>query len=159
TARRARRGAQVSRGKRAVLRHHLEHRGRARRARRQPRRRRAAVDGNPERGLLVERRRGAVARRADRRAWRVRVERGARPARAARSWCDRRSGAGASPMTWKPTLKQDVDLKSLPLSPTQGYVASRLDGVADVHALAQLTGLSDERVETVLRELVGLGAI
>jgi hypothetical protein len=62
-------------------------------------------------------------------------------------------------MTWKPTLRQDVDLKSLPLSPTQGYVASRVDGATDVHALAQLTGLSDERVETVLRELVALGAV
>jgi hypothetical protein len=45
------------------------------------------------------------------------------------------------------------------LSPTQGYVASRIDGTTDVHAIAQLTSLSDERVESLLHELVAMGAI
>src|SRR6185295_12936110 len=62
-------------------------------------------------------------------------------------------------MTWKPTLRAGVDLRALPLSPMQGFVASRLDGVTDVHGLSQITNLPDAQVESLLHELARLGAI
>jgi hypothetical protein len=62
-------------------------------------------------------------------------------------------------MAWKPTLRPGVDLRSLPLSPMQGFVASRIDGATDLHGLAQVTNLSDAQVEILLTELSALGAV
>jgi hypothetical protein len=62
-------------------------------------------------------------------------------------------------MAWKPTLRPGVDLRSLPLSPMQGFVASRIDGATDLHGLAQVTNLSDAQVEILLGELAELGAV
>jgi hypothetical protein len=60
---------------------------------------------------------------------------------------------------WKPSLSPGVDLRSLPLTPEEGFVASRLDGVTDLHALSIVTGLPPERVEAALEKLVSLGAV
>jgi hypothetical protein len=60
---------------------------------------------------------------------------------------------------WKPTVRAGLDVKSLPLSPAQGYLLSRLDGATDVSALAHSTGLSADRVDSMLRELVAMGAV
>jgi hypothetical protein len=62
-------------------------------------------------------------------------------------------------MAWKPMLRAGVDLRTMPLSPMQGYVASRLDGATDVHGLALLVNLPDAQVESLLHELAALGAI
>lgn len=62
-------------------------------------------------------------------------------------------------MAWKPLPRAGVDLKALPLSPTQGYVMSRLDGAADVDELAKVTGLPRERLESLLAQLVAMGAV
>jgi len=62
-------------------------------------------------------------------------------------------------MSWKPRPRADVDLRTLPLSPLQGYVVSRLDGVSDLAALAAVTGLPADRVEALLRDLVAAGAV
>src|SRR2546422_9905244 len=59
---------------------------------------------------------------------------------------------------WKPVLNSGVDLRGLPLTPEEGFVASRLDGVTDLHGLSIVTGLPPERVEAALERLVSLGA-
>ena len=60
---------------------------------------------------------------------------------------------------WKPLLNPGVDLRGLPLTPEEGFIASRLDGATDLHGLSVVTGLSPERVEAALERLVSLGAV
>ena len=62
-------------------------------------------------------------------------------------------------MSWKPTLTPGLDVRTLPLSVMQGFVLSRVDGATDVAALAQVTGLTRERVTELLTELVTAGAL
>jgi hypothetical protein len=61
--------------------------------------------------------------------------------------------------SWRPALNPGVDLLGLPLTPEEGFVASRLDGATDLHGLSIMTGLSQERVEAALHKLVSLGAV
>lgn len=68
-----------------------------------------------------------------------------------------RDQTGADP--WKPALNPGVDLLGLPLTPEEGFVASRLDGSTDLHGISVSTGLSPERVEAALEKLVSLGAV
>jgi hypothetical protein len=58
---------------------------------------------------------------------------------------------------WKPVLNPGVALLGLPLTPEEGFIASRLDGITDLHGLSVVTGLSPERVEAALEKLVSLG--
>jgi curved DNA-binding protein CbpA len=51
------------------------------------------------------------------------------------------------------------DLRSAPLSPTDGFVLSRVDGVLSETAIAALTGLPDEQVQGSLAKLESLGLI
>ena len=60
---------------------------------------------------------------------------------------------------WKPSLNPGVDLRGLPLTPEEGFVASRLDGMTDLHGLSVVTGLSPERIDAALERLVALGAV
>jgi hypothetical protein len=60
---------------------------------------------------------------------------------------------------WKPALVAGADLTALPLTPEEGFVASRLDGATDLHGLSVTTGLPPERVEAALEKLVSLGAV
>ena len=60
---------------------------------------------------------------------------------------------------WKPSLTPGVELRELPLTPEEGFVASRLDGATDLHGLSLVTGLSRDRVEAALEKLVSLGAV
>lgn len=60
---------------------------------------------------------------------------------------------------WKPSLNSGVELRDLPLTPEEGFVASRLDGNTDLHGLSVVTGLSPERVEAALEKLASLGAV
>ncbi len=62
-------------------------------------------------------------------------------------------------MSWKPTVTPGLDVRTLPLSVMQGFVLSRVDGATDVAALAQVTGLTRERVTELLGELVTAGAL
>jgi hypothetical protein len=64
-----------------------------------------------------------------------------------------------APPPWKPSLESAIDLRGLPLTPEEGFVASRLDGATDVHGLSLVTGLSPERIEAALEKLVSLGAV
>jgi hypothetical protein len=63
------------------------------------------------------------------------------------------------PEGWKPSLNPDVDLLGLPLTPEEGFIVSRLDGVTDLRGLSLVTGLPAERIEAVLTRLVALGAV
>ena len=63
------------------------------------------------------------------------------------------------PPAWKPVLAAGVDLLTLPLTPEEGFVASRLDGATDLHGLSVGTGLPRERVEAAVRKLAALGAV
>jgi hypothetical protein len=62
-------------------------------------------------------------------------------------------------MSWKPALDPAVDLKALPLTPEEGFVASRLDGRMDVREVTLATGLGTERVQAALAHLVALRAV
>jgi len=62
-------------------------------------------------------------------------------------------------MTWTPKPRPDVDPFALPLDVQQGHLLSRLDGITDVPTLAALTGMEAGRVETLLADLVRMGAI
>src|SRR2546430_9876474 len=57
-------------------------------------------------------------------------------------------------MPWKPVLNPGIDLRGLPLTPEEGFVASRLDGITDLHGLSVVTGLSPERIDAALERLV-----
>jgi hypothetical protein len=60
---------------------------------------------------------------------------------------------------WKPTLNLDADLLQCDLSTEDGFVLSRLDGSTLASQLPVLTGLPPERVQEILRKLVGVGAV
>ncbi|WP_243285943.1 hypothetical protein [Geothrix terrae] len=62
-------------------------------------------------------------------------------------------------MTWRPVPRAEVDARSLPLDPKQGYLLSRLDGTLDIPTLAALTGLGQDQLTGMLRDLVALGAV
>jgi hypothetical protein len=62
-------------------------------------------------------------------------------------------------VTWKPALNSGVNLMSLPLTPEEGYVASRLDGATDLHQLSIVTGLPPEKIEAALEKLASLEAV
>jgi hypothetical protein len=58
-----------------------------------------------------------------------------------------------------PRRRADVDVTALPLSPIDGFVLSRIDGVTDLAQLVQVTGLPAERVGEVLERLRRHGAL
>jgi hypothetical protein len=60
---------------------------------------------------------------------------------------------------WKPSLNPDVELRDLPLTPEEGFIASRLDGATDLRGLSALTGLSPERIDAALEKLGSFGAV
>ncbi|HJW72301.1 MAG TPA: hypothetical protein VJ486_05545 [Geothrix sp.] len=62
-------------------------------------------------------------------------------------------------MTWKPSPRVEVDPRSLPLDPGQGYLLSLVDGSLDVATLAALLNLENSQVRVLLEELVELGAV
>jgi hypothetical protein len=68
-------------------------------------------------------------------------------------------GEDAPVSVWKPRLLPNADLRALPLSPQEGFVASRLDGMTSVQQLVQITGLSAPSVEEALARLVAHGAL
>lgn len=53
----------------------------------------------------------------------------------------------------------DVDVRSLPLGPEEGFVLSRVDGRSPQETIAAMTGLASDRVAIHLRRLEELGAI
>lgn len=57
-----------------------------------------------------------------------------------------------------PRLMAGVDLTKLPLSPLEGFVLSRIDGVAPLAVLADLTNLDEEQVGRIVERLIELGA-
>lgn len=56
-------------------------------------------------------------------------------------------------------MVEGVDLTSLPLSPLEGFVLSRIDGSASVQMLADLTNLDEARVLEMTERMIELGAI
>ena len=60
---------------------------------------------------------------------------------------------------WRPSLNAGVELRGLPLTPEEGFIASRLDGATDLRTLSQVTGLPADPIGTALEKLVSLGAV
>ena len=60
---------------------------------------------------------------------------------------------------WIPRLNPTVDVRSLALSPEEGFVLSRLDGATPARNLPALTGLPPERLRTILSRLLEQGAL
>jgi hypothetical protein len=60
---------------------------------------------------------------------------------------------------WIPVPNREVDIRQLPLSPEEGFVLSRLDGVTPASLLPALTGLPVERLIVILRQLHAKGAM
>jgi tetratricopeptide (TPR) repeat protein len=56
-------------------------------------------------------------------------------------------------------VKGGRDAKSFPLSPTDGFVLSRVDGVLDEEHLAESTGLPEAQVQSSLAKLEAMGLI
>ncbi len=56
-------------------------------------------------------------------------------------------------------VKSARDAKSFPLSPTDGFVLSRVDGTLDEEDLAQSTGLPEAQVQASLAKLEAMGLI
>ncbi|MCP3102772.1 hypothetical protein LZ198_28235 [Myxococcus sp. K15C18031901] len=60
---------------------------------------------------------------------------------------------------WIPKPNPQVNLRSLVLSPEEGFVLSRLDGATAARNLPALTGLPPERLQGILTRLVAEGAL
>lgn len=60
---------------------------------------------------------------------------------------------------WIPKPNPTVDVRSLVLSPEEGFVLSRLDGATPAKNLPALTGLPPERLRTILSRLLEQGAL
>jgi hypothetical protein len=60
---------------------------------------------------------------------------------------------------WIPRPNPTVDVRSLALSPEEGFVLSRLDGATPARNLPALTGLTPERLRTILSRLLEQGAL
>ncbi|AGC48936.1 hypothetical protein MYSTI_07664 [Myxococcus stipitatus DSM 14675] len=60
---------------------------------------------------------------------------------------------------WIPKPNPKVDLRSLTLSPEEGFVLSRLDGATAARNLPALTGLPAERLQGILTRLLSQGAL
>ncbi|MCP3062913.1 hypothetical protein LXT21_29420 [Myxococcus sp. K38C18041901] len=60
---------------------------------------------------------------------------------------------------WIPKPNPTVDLRTLVLSPEEGFVLSRLDGATAARNLPALTGLPPERLQGILTRLVSQGAL
>lgn len=60
---------------------------------------------------------------------------------------------------WKPTLASDGRPESLDLSPQEGFVLSRIDGLTSVRQLTFLTGFDRATLRGVLERLVTLGVV
>jgi hypothetical protein len=58
-----------------------------------------------------------------------------------------------------PRLAPGVDVLALPLTPADGYVLSRVDGVMAAHVIVGTSGLGDQLTTASLRRLTELGAI
>lgn len=58
-----------------------------------------------------------------------------------------------------PRLIPGVDLTKLPLSPLEGFVLSRVDGMASLSVLSDLTNLDEEQVTGIVARLIDLGAV
>ena len=58
-----------------------------------------------------------------------------------------------------PRPKPGCDIKSLPLSPAEGFLLSRIDAATNEHDLALMTGLAPADVAAALDRLARLGAI
>ena len=58
-----------------------------------------------------------------------------------------------------PRLVAGVDLTKLPLSPLEGFVLSRIDGLANVVVLTDLTNLDENEVVRFVARLIELGAV
>ncbi|PIE05552.1 MAG: molecular chaperone DnaJ, partial [Sorangium cellulosum] len=54
---------------------------------------------------------------------------------------------------------QGCDLRSLPLSPTEAFVLSRVDGMVSSHEIASMTGIDGVQVDHTLDRLAKLGAV
>lgn len=60
---------------------------------------------------------------------------------------------------WIPKPNPQVDLRTLVLSPEEGFVLSRLDGATAARNLPALTGLPPERLQGILTRLLSQGAL
>ena len=57
------------------------------------------------------------------------------------------------------TLVSGVDVRELPIGPTEAFALSRIDGQGTVGDLAIATGLTLEEVQGIVSRLVALGAV
>lgn len=57
-----------------------------------------------------------------------------------------------------PRLIEGVDLTTLPLSPLEGFVLSRVDGAASLAVLMDLTSLDEAQIDGIVLRLIELGA-
>src|SRR5688572_30605945 len=69
------------------------------------------------------------------------------------------SGTGMSAAPSPPRLEPNCDVRKLPISPTEAFILSRIDGVSGVLDLSNATGLPESIVLDALDHLSAVGAI
>src|SRR3954471_18298066 len=63
------------------------------------------------------------------------------------------------PASRTPRLRDECDIRSLPIDPREAFLLSRIDGVCSEAELALLTGLDLANVRASIDRLVSLGAV
>ena len=66
---------------------------------------------------------------------------------------------GLGPRTDRPRLNTTMDLSRLKLTPTEGFVLSRVDGRATYEDICRMSGLGREETLTILRKLKRAAAV
>lgn len=69
------------------------------------------------------------------------------------------SGTGMSAAPSPPRLEPNCDVRKLPISPTEAFILSRIDGVSGVLDLSNATGLPESIIVDALDHLSAVGAI
>jgi len=69
------------------------------------------------------------------------------------------SGTGTSAAPIPPRVEPNCDVRRLPISPTEAFVLSRIDGTSGVRDLSNATGLPESTVAEALEHLSAVGAI
>lgn len=64
-----------------------------------------------------------------------------------------------NPSSKVPQITPGIDVRTLPLTPTDGFVLSRISGTSSVHDIAIETGLPDEMVIAAIDKLRGLRVV
>ncbi len=67
--------------------------------------------------------------------------------------------AGLGPAAMRPLVTPYLDLTRLKLTPVEGFILSRIDGVTSYHQIIMMSGMPAREVESILRSLKAQGVL